>query len=340
MDRDAPARYLHVANGTSVTVTLAAAAVPGMRSIWADPLHEGPVPHGLSDDELLEVRRRYLTTLHPAAGSPGADPAVDPVNDMRQWRARIARHDEYEELVLWFEHDLFDQLNLIQLLTWIREHLPASKPVSLICIDAFPGRPDFKGLGELDTGELAPLLETRQPVTDAQYRVARSAWEAFQQPTPEPLDALRQHDTAPLPYLAPALTRFLQEYPWTRDGLSRSERRLMELAGAPVPLWQVFPRMGDDDRFYTMTDLSLLGTARTLAATSPPLLSLAASENAQPPFGAIASLTDAGRAVLGGTLDRVAGCGIDRWLGGVHLQGWASPWRWDETRQRLISSTY
>jgi len=338
MSPDAPARYLHVANGTSVTMTLEAAGVPGLRSIWADPLHEGPVPYG-SDDELLEVRRRYLATIHAAAESPGDDPARDPVNDMHQWRERIACHDQYEELVLWFEHDLFDQLNLIQLLTWIREHLPASKPVSLICIDAFPGRPEFKGLGELETGELAPLLETRQRVTDSQYHVSRTAWDAFRQPTPEALESFRQGDTAALPYLAPALTRFLQEYPWTGDGLSRTERRLLELAATPAALWSVFPRMGGGDRFYTITDLSLLATATTLAAASPPLLTLVASENSTRPFRAVVSLADAGRSVLEGRLDRVAACGIDRWLGGVHLQGRRSAWRWDEARRRLIGST-
>jgi hypothetical protein len=71
------------------------------------------------------------------------------MNDMRLWRATIERHDSYDELILWFEHDLFDQLNLIQLLTWIRERLPTTKPVSLVCIGSLPGRAEFKGLGEL-----------------------------------------------------------------------------------------------------------------------------------------------------------------------------------------------
>jgi hypothetical protein len=46
--------FLHVANGTSTTMTIEAARIPGAVSIWADPLHDGPVPGGLSDDELLE----------------------------------------------------------------------------------------------------------------------------------------------------------------------------------------------------------------------------------------------------------------------------------------------
>ena len=53
-------RFLHVANGTSTTRLIEAAGIPGTCSIWADPLHEGPVPGGLTDAELLDVRMRYL----------------------------------------------------------------------------------------------------------------------------------------------------------------------------------------------------------------------------------------------------------------------------------------
>lgn len=82
-------RFLHVANGTSTTLTIEAAGIPGTCSIWADPLYEGPVPGGLSDAELLDVRMRYLTG--PAdltwAAWAGSDPSLDPADDLRQWRA-------------------------------------------------------------------------------------------------------------------------------------------------------------------------------------------------------------------------------------------------------------
>jgi hypothetical protein len=333
----AATRYLHVANGTSVTRTLETAGVSGIKSIWADPLHEGPVPAGLNDDELLEVRRQYLAAPFGRSTATGDDPSRDPVNDMRQWRAAIARHDWYDELVLWFEHDLFDQLNLIQLLTWIREHVPPATRVSLVCIDSFPGRPDFKGLGELTPGELASLLDVRQPVTDDHYTQARVAWLAFREPTPEALDALQHEHTLALPYLAPAITRFLQEYPWTGDGLSRTERRLLALAAdGTIPLSTVFPRMGEGDRFYTITDLALFATVDALATTSPPLLRVDVSQASEHPFRRVVSATDSGRSALAGRLDRVAASGIDRWLGGVHLQGRSAPWRWDDTRRSVV----
>ena len=325
-------RFLHVANGSSVTHTLAEAGVPGLRSIWADPLHDGPVPGELSYEALLDVRRQFL------AGTPGS-PSDDPVNDLRRWRQVIEQHNAYDELVLWFEHDLFCQLNLIQILSWIHHRVPSSKVVSLICIGSYPGRPDFKGLGELEPTELASLLDARQPVTQSQYALAERAWKAFREATPEALDGFRRTDTSALPYLAPALVRFLQEYPWTIDGLSRTERRLLRLAeGGSIQLGQIFPRMHEDEGAHYVTDTSLAELAESLSRTSPPLL-MQSADPSHEWFRTMVTITPAGRAVLRGDQDRISLCGVeDRWLGGVQLRNDATLWRWDDERQRIISA--
>ena len=321
----ATSRFLHVANGTCTTDIIEAAGIPGVRSIWADPLYEGPVPGGLSDEELLDVRRKFLT------GSGD----VEPVNDLRRWRQVIDDHESRDELILWFEHDLFDQLNLIQLLSWIRRRPAAKKPMTLVSVGSFPGHPRFKGLGELSPDELASLFDTRRPIRNAEYTLAEQAWHAFRAPSPDGLDNLRRADTSAMPYLAPALERFLQEYPSTIDGLSRSERRLLRLAEpATISVKAAFPRMHDDEDVYYITDESLAGLVTTLSRTSPPLLAVTDTANGGPPLQGTVSLTDAGREVLTGRRDRVA-CGIDRWLGGVHLQSGESLWRWDDEHRRV-----
>jgi hypothetical protein len=320
-------RFLHVANGTMTTSIITAASIPGRLSIWADPLYEGPVPAGLSDAELVDVRARYLA---------GPTEPVDTVNDLKNWRAAIAQCELDDELILWFEHDLFDQLNLIQLLTWIHELVPATHRVSLVCVGSFPGHPAFKGLGELAPAELRSLLGTRQPVADAHYALAQRAWQAFREPTPEALDDLRHGDTSALPYLAAAIGRLLQEYPWTIDGLSRTERRLLALAEQRgIALAAAFPRMHDGEDAYYVTDASLAQLADSFSRTSPALLTLTTeSANGDVLKGSVA-LTDTGRAVLAGKRDRIAMCGIDRWLGGVHLHNGADIWRWDESQQTI-----
>jgi hypothetical protein len=322
-------RLLHVANGHSVTGTLETAGVPGLKSVWADPLHDGPVPD-VSDDELLDIRARYLA-------EPTTESYVETRQGLRRWREVMLDTTAYDELVLWFEHDVFDQLNLIQLLSWIDERLPRDLPVTLVSIDAFPGHPDFKGLGELKPSELAPLLDTRQPVTRDHYSRAREAWHAFRQTTPEAIEQLRRSDSTALPFLSGALTRLLQEYPWTSDGLSRSERRLLRLGErGPMMLNRVFAQMNDDDRFYTITDLALLDLVGDLSSTTPPLVSFTLPVTADRTFRGTLVTTDTGREVLGGRRDRVA-LGLDRWRGGVHLHSDQDVWRWDEGKQRIVS---
>jgi len=313
-------RILHIANGTSVTDTLALTGIPGMRSIWADPLYQGPVPGGLTDDELVEVRTRYLLG--------DREPGEDRWNDLRRWRAVIDDHTSYDELVLWFEHDLFDQLNVIQLLSHLRVRPPVSKTVSLICINSFPGHPDFHGLGELRAEELASLFESRHPVMEAEYALAERAWQAFREPTPEPLDRFRRSDTSALPYLARALERFLQDYPSTRDGLSRTERRLLSVAEEGLPFARAFRRMHQGEDAYYIGDESFMALIEELSSTSPPLVKVADRS---------ISLTGEGREVFAGQRDRVS-YGLDRWMGGVRLKAAETPiWRWDEEKSQVTT---
>jgi hypothetical protein len=318
----------HIANGHATTRLFEPAGIAGATSVWADPLHAGPVPAGLDDAALRLVRARFLVDRGYA--SSVADVAAALAADA----AALTQAADSDELVLWFEHDLFDQLCLIQLLERLTR-LPRLPPVvSLICVDRFPGHPRFKGLGELSPPEIATLLPTRRPVRKEQYALATRAWAAFRSPEPREIESLLASDLTVLPFLAAALRRHLEEFPWTTDGLSRSERRLLELAaGGPVDWRAVFPRMHGGETAFYIGDLSYFDLADALAALTPPLLTIGTD-------GGMV-ITAEGSAVLACARDRIALSGIDWWLGGVHMKrepGARNPeplWRWDPLEKRL-----
>jgi len=323
--------FLHVANGHSTTGLIELSGLPGRTQIWADPLNEGPVPGDISDDELLLVRARFLAS-HP-------EDADDVAADLKGWREAVDDEDGYDELVLWFEHDLFDQLNLIQLLVHIGSR-PQSNPVALICIDRYPGHPNFKGLGELAPGDLAALFETRRPIAAAQITLAKRAWSAYRSSDPRAIEALLMTDTSALPFLGRALARHLEEFPSDQDGLSRSERRMLEqVIDGPAPIDAAFPKMHEGETAHYIADSWFFDRARELSSASPALMTLTVTSDTANalPVGTIA-LTDAGRDVLGGKADRVKLCGIDRWLGGVHMQGRGRAWRWSARAGHLVEA--
>jgi hypothetical protein len=328
---DRRAVILHVANGHSTTALIESSGVPGRTMIWADPLNDGPVPGHVPDDELVRIRAAFL------AGQPEEIDEV--IADLSRWREDVDDQDRYDELVLWYEHDLFDQLNLIQLLAHLGSRT-SSKPVSMVTIDSFAGHANFKGFGELSAQDLPGLFEARRPITPAQIALATRAWIAYRSADPRELEHFLDSDTSALPFLARALGRHLEEFPSDIDGLSRSERRMMDIAReAPADIQQAFRRMHEGETAYYITDISFFDVANGLATATPPLLiiNLKHPKDSEMPVGTL-ELTTHGRDVLRGQADRVRLCGIDRWLGGVHLEGRGALWRWSGGERRLIEA--
>src|SRR5439155_7939747 len=126
----------------------------------------GPVPAGLSDDEMRAVRARFIADC-------GWDTYENVARDLASWDAALASYPQYDEVVFWFEHDLFDQLLLVRHLDWFARRDVGATKLTLICIDAFPGIEPFHGLGQLSAGQLASLVETRRPVTNTQTALGR-----------------------------------------------------------------------------------------------------------------------------------------------------------------------
>ncbi|MCA1560724.1 MAG: RNA polymerase subunit sigma, partial [Acidobacteria bacterium] len=171
-------RLLHVLNGDCTRRGVERSGVPGDLTVWADVLHDGPTPAGLSGEAWRSVRARHLASLD--GQSEGQI-----LEQLQRWDAALDRYREYDEVVFWLEHDLFDQLLLIRHLHWISrlEELTGTT-FSLICIDRFPGVEHFTGLGPLRPEQLATLLDIRKPISEPQVALGQAAWDAYCAPEP------------------------------------------------------------------------------------------------------------------------------------------------------------
>ncbi len=325
-------RVLHVTNGDSAAAGLRKTGNPGTVAVWADVLHEGPVP---PDDDLeawLETRAQFIA----GAGWSSHERALAL---QREWHGVLAGFAGYDEVVFWFEHDLFDQLLLIRHLAWLDRQPRVDTRVRLICIGAYPGIARFIGLGQLTPPQLAPLFKTRRDVSPAQFELAGRAWRAFTAADPRSLEEVLRQGTAPLPFLGAALGRFLEEYPDRDTGLPRTERQVLEslLAGPSTP-GEMFQSCAQREEAPFMGDTVLWDRMAALAAGSNPLIRLSGSPGPGRPPWQEARITEAGQSVLAGNADWATLFRLDRWLGGVHLDTRAPHWRWHGAERRLVMS--
>jgi hypothetical protein len=194
---------IHITNGDCAVSVLQAAGACGDILPWRDVLHEGPVRAGLSLEDLSKERIRFI-----ADAGWGEYGEVE--KSFKGRDAVFRRAGEHDEIVLWFEHDLYDQLQLIQVL----DGLYGQARVSLVC--------EAEYLGTMAPERATELFELRSPITKRHYNEARAAWSAFRAADPTGINM--QFQT--LPFLGAAMVRMLEEYPWTTDGLSRLQRDL------------------------------------------------------------------------------------------------------------------
>jgi hypothetical protein len=310
---------LHVTNGDSAATTLRETVFGEDVLSWADVLHEGPVPL-LPPAELRATRARFLGEVQED-GQPALAELED--RDARLGQALADRR----QIVIWLEHDLHDQLQLLQILDRLAGR--EAGPVHLINIGSFPGRPHFRGLGELTARDLETLWPQARPVTAELAELGRSGFEAFRRPEPTALERFLSGDTHELPFLAPALRRLLEEFPDAQTGLARSERHLLEaLATRRRTRGGLFLASQEAEEAPYTGDTWVWRRLDELGAGEHPLVEL----------GSILDLTEAGRAVLAGAADRIALLGVDRWLGGTHLTP-DDLWRWDRASGRVVRAS-
>jgi len=305
---------LHVTNGESAGNTLRQTALGGAVLSWQDVLHEGPVPD-VPPAELRVVRARFLSEC--GWGSERS------LLESLERRDRLFERalEGGTDVVLWFEHDLYDQLQLLQALA-----LADDSPLELIQADA--------DLGPLPPDGLEALWPQRRPVALHTRSLAREAWDAFRAPEPAGLVELIGRDVPALPHLGPALRRLLEELPDARTGLSRTERQLLEpLLDGPRRPFELF--LANQER----EEAVFLGDAWTWKRLAE-LVPLVEDLPPPPPLGdprefaaAPVTLTPLGRDVLEGKADRVEIAPVDRWLGGTHVDG---GWRWDAAKGRPL----
>jgi len=289
------------------------------------------VPAHLSPGSLREIRARYI-----AAVGWGEYHRVLKQFEERDDAVSSARYDQ--EFLLWFESDLYDQLQLLQVVDLLGGPGGVGDRLYLLC--------QHESLATLPADRARVMVEGKERVTDGQYASAAAAWAAFRSPDPSLLEALVKAGFPDHPYLGAALFRLLQQFPSTHNGLSLSEHNALEvIAAGRSRLNEAFVASHHErEQAVFLGDRVFVSYLEGMSVGERPLLLFDDGTSMRFPeepeerslfWDRKATLTKAGEDVLKGKQDHVRINGIHRWIGGVYLTGNGAVWRWDAESQSL-----
>ncbi|MDM0034190.1 DUF1835 domain-containing protein [Variovorax sp. J22P271] len=306
--------------GNDIAHALQRAGFRGAFHMFADPLCMGPVPD-LPAPAFVELRSAFVSD---AFGLP-----IDEARRrMRAEYGALARLPAAKHAVLWCDADAYDQLFLIAVLAGLET---PPETLELIEVDRMPGVERFIGIGQLAPDLLASLWPRRRPLGADALALARAAWKAYRAPSPQTWADIAHAETPPLPLLAPALRRQLQELPALRDGLSLSERLVLQIVGEfdRPAFGQVFADShGRREPLPFLGDMMFHALVRPLIDAPEPLLREFDVELDWPERPL--ELTALGRRVLAGEAYWLDHARSGRWIGGVHVEPGRPHWALDE----------
>lgn len=315
---------LHIRCGHDIAQRLELAGFHGDFLPFIDPYCMGPLSEEADFEwQRAEYIRQYLLS---EIGDPRT--TDDILTETADKLAQLAQPD-YHRLVFWVEHDNYDQLMLIRLLTHLAT-LPgvAGRQLEIIEVNHFPANTRFIGLGQLPAEGLRSLWQHRRPVDDITLERAGVLWQGFCSPDPAALLALLDASwLSQFENMAQVIRRHLQELPHQQSGLSLTQSLALSVlsASGPMTVADLFRGYQALEPLPFLGDLMFWVLLKPLLQSQQPLICLESSTGSAPWQEQVVSLTEQGRLCLSQQQKMVSST---YWVGGIKVSP-EQHWTWD-----------
>lgn len=305
----------HFFNGDTSKDLFLASGLAGTWYVWREMLCDGPCIGTPGSSDFFRNRSSFFET------SLSVSPEEYTSKTVAEWE-RFQARDKSTAVTLWFEYDLFCQINLLALLTALKND-GQTEAVYLVC----PGKDShdqWKPLGYYSPEEFPALFQKRKQLTASDFTYAASAWQAFAAKDPTNLLNFIQYLHPTFPYLPEALLAHARRFPHHGSRMNAEEESILQcLKTEPLAdealIRKLLMEHNHPQGFGDGQWSTYLNSMQGLVERSANMW----------------RLTKQGEDVLAGERPKELTLGANRWLGGAK----ATDFLWLEKEQRFISQS-
>jgi len=209
---------LHITNGSVLTEFLMKLDYDGHILTWHEMLCEGPTLKNIDTPEFISLRKDFLENTFNVDYKESE--FTDVLNELNQL-------DKYKQIILWFEYDLFCHINLIAVISLLKQK-QVKIPLYLVCSGRVKGERDLKGLSQLSPKQLKYHYDTRIKLTVDDIALAQKAWRIYCE---HDHNLLKELITRPsnFEYMGACLKAHIHRFSDSRSGLSSLELNILSL---------------------------------------------------------------------------------------------------------------
>lgn len=209
---------LHITNGFKLKNYLDELKIEGEKMAWQEIICEGPTIKTIHSDDFIELRRNFLSTFYDI------DLDLDKVNFALE---QLSHVEQYTEVVLWFNYDLFSHINLIAVINLLQQK-KIKLPIYLVCSGRIKGIKNLKGLNELSADQLTKHYKDKIKLNVQDIELAETIWGIY---GGKDHNLLKPYivKSSSFQYLSNCLKAHLERFPDSLTGLNVLEKNILNL---------------------------------------------------------------------------------------------------------------
>ncbi len=217
---------LHILNGDSTAQFFSKATIQGDVIVWREMLCEGALHKDVGSDEFWKKRYVFFEEEIGVTRLEYYDKTIKEL-------IKIEEISNYNEVVLWFEYDLFCQVNLMALCVYLLKHFRKDINYYLVCTGHEKGKQFLQTLSDYSSDEYQTLYNDKIKLTRNNLLFAEQCWHVIVENNLEELKVFDFNKQYKFKYLQKAIDQHLQRFP-SQNGLNQIENKILEIINSGV----------------------------------------------------------------------------------------------------------
>ena len=215
-------KQLHITNGDNTTQVLNKLKIEGTIITWREMLCEGKTTSDVGSESFWKFRFEFFKQNYSITKKHFID------YTLKEFRS-LCQHKSEQEIILWFEHDLFCQINMIAVISWLKKHRP-NATISLVCPEHKNDPNILLTINDLNNKQLQSSYKNRTELTIDDIEYADYIWQLYCSKSPLQLQNITINSHTHFTYLPDAIKAHLQRFPTINNGLNKIENTVLETA--------------------------------------------------------------------------------------------------------------
>ncbi|WP_297702437.1 DUF1835 domain-containing protein [uncultured Eudoraea sp.] len=218
---------LHITNGDSFTQKLKSLKLKGEIITWREMLCEGKTETNVGSESFWKTRFDFLHKNYKVSKSWFVE------KTLKEYRS-LCNHKQQDQIILWFEYDLFCQINMLAVLSWLKKHRRYAE-VYMVCSGDEDETNRLYRLNDLSDEQLLNSYENKLKLSQNDIEYADYVWQLYCSDNPIRLENLIDFENYQFDYLSDAIKVHLRRFPSIKNGLNELENRVLEFSVQQKP---------------------------------------------------------------------------------------------------------